>query len=407
MRTLVIYFSATPIEKQRKTIGDSLFCFSSFIPGEVTLVNVAWLPTAFFLPKKVELIIFHYSFLGLKFSHPEKLLKIGERFKMLEGYKIAIPQDEYVNTNYLNTFFKQNKIDQVFTLFNKKEDWEKVYPFSESGVKKFNTVLPGYVAKPESYRVDKLKPHSQRKIDIGYRATKNFFWLGQFALMKWEIAEYFKKRQDSELVFNISTKVEDTFLGNSWYSFLENSRVTLGVESGASLLDKSGKLREEVERYQINNPNADFKKVSQLLFKNLDNSISYFMASPRIFEAAINKTCMVLMEGNYSGILTPNIHYIPLKKDYSNFEDVIEKIKNKPFCESIAEKAYLDLIDSEEYTYEKYVEFILSKCPINFQNKKFSFSTSFLHKFISSSLELVYTIYLDYIKNVNIKRRDK
>ena len=116
---------------------------------------------------------------------------------------------------------------------------------------------------------------------------------------------------------------------------------------------------------------------------------------------------MVLMEGNYSGILTPNIHYIPLKKDYSNFEDVIEKIKNKPFCESIAEKAYLDLIDSEEYTYEKYVEFILSKCPINFQNKKFSFSTSFLHKFISSSLELVYTIYLDYIKNVNIKRRDK
>ena len=317
---------------------------------------------------------------------------------MLKGYKIAIPQDEYVNTTYLNAFFKQNKIDQVFTLFNKKEDWEKVYPFNESGVNIFNTVLTGYVSRSKKFKVDKLKPHSERQIDLGYRATKNFFWLGQFALMKWEIAEYFKKRQPSELVFNISTKVEDTFLGNSWYSFLENCRVTLGVESGASLLDKSGKLRKVVERYQINNPNADFKKVSQLLFKNLDNSISYFAISPRIFEAAINKTCMVLMEGNYSGILIPNIHYIPLKKDYSNFEDVIEKIRNKSFCESMAEKAYIDLIDSEEYTYEKYVEFILSKCPINVQNKSFSFSTSFLHKLISSSLEFAYDIYLKIFK---------
>ena len=54
-----------------------------------------------------------------------------------------------------------------------------------------------------------------------------------------------------------------------------------------------------------------------------------FTVTPRHFEAIITKTCQVLLEGHYKGVLVPERHFIPLKPDWSNLEHILEKLKVK------------------------------------------------------------------------------
>jgi hypothetical protein len=59
-------------------------------------------------------------------------------------------------------------------------------------------------------------------------------------------------------------------------------------------------------------------------------------------------------------VLKPGLHYIEVKKDWSNIEEVISLIKDEVYCHTLAEKAYQDIILSEKYTYRKLVNEILS-----------------------------------------------
>ena len=57
-----------------------------------------------------------------------------------------------------------------------------------------------------------------------------------------------------------------------------------------------------------------------------DDNFSYRTISPRHFEAAAFRICQVMFEGEYSDVLRPMVHYVPLKKDFSNFDQVVELI---------------------------------------------------------------------------------
>jgi hypothetical protein len=53
--------------------------------------------------------------------------------------------------------------------------------------------------------------------------------------------------------------------------------------------------------------------------------------------------------------MKPMVHYIPLKKDFSNFGEVIEIFKNSALRKEMTENAFKDLIASRLYTYETFV----------------------------------------------------
>jgi hypothetical protein len=74
--------------------------------------------------------------------------------------------------------------------------------------------------------------------------------------------------------------------------------------------------------------------------------------SPRIFEAASLRTALVLHPGSYSGILEAWRHYIPLEKDFSNFDEVVRLIRDDAFLESLTEQAHADLIASRRYSFD-------------------------------------------------------
>ena len=71
-------------------------------------------------------------------------------------------------------------------------------------------------------------------------------------------------------------------------------------------------------------------------------------------EAVITKTCQVLVEGDYDGILQPNRHYIPLKRDFSNLVEVLDKLRDDELLEEIANQAYEEIYMSKRYSYEKF-----------------------------------------------------
>ena len=63
-----------------------------------------------------------------------------------------------------------------------------------------------------------------------------------------------------------------------------------------------------------------------------------------------------MYEGNYKGILKKDVHYISLKKDYSNIEEVINKIKDDDYLQNMANTAYKDIVESEKYSYENFIK---------------------------------------------------
>ena len=87
-----------------------------------------------------------------------------------------------------------------------------------------------------------------------------------------------------------------------------------------------------------------------------DGKLQIQVISPRCFEAAALKTVMVLYPGTYSDILIKDKHYIELKKDFSNFNQVHEKLKDIDFLNKISLQAKKDLVDSGKYTYAKFIE---------------------------------------------------
>jgi hypothetical protein len=75
-----------------------------------------------------------------------------------------------------------------------------------------------------------------------------------------------------------------------------------------------------------------------------------------MFEAISFKTALVLFEGEYSGVLQPLVHYIPLKKDFSNVDDVLSRLKCDDYLQELTDRAYSDIIGSDRFSYKSFVK---------------------------------------------------
>ena len=128
-----------------------------------------------------------------------------------------------------------------------------------------------------------------------------------------------------ELRADISTDEKETFCGDDWYRFLLKCKYTIGVEGGASILDRDGSISRKTDEYCSRHPGASFDEIEKACFPGLDGSLKLFALSPRHLDACMTKTCQILIKGNYNGTLSPELHYIPLEKDFSNLGQVLEE----------------------------------------------------------------------------------
>lgn len=335
------------------TVTDHLDAFLNFSGHRVTQLSfIRHLPNLLKL-ERFDAIVIHYTIaIGYYIDHYiDRQTK--EKIRDFKGMKILFIQDEYRSVNAVHETLKFMGVDVLFTCLP-EDEIHKVYPDETlPGVVKVNT-LTGYV--PKKLVNLSVPPISDRPIDVGYRTRKPPFWLGELGYEKWQIADRFcEHAAGTELRLDISYDEARRIYGRRWVEFVSHCKTMLGVESGASVFDFTGGLQKQVDAYVAKHPKATFHEVQEKFLHPYEGLIRLNQISPRCFEAAALRTVMVLFEGEYSGVLKPWAHYIPLKKDFSNFEEVLAAIRDERRLQEIADRAYGEVAKNPAYSYEAFI----------------------------------------------------
>lgn len=348
----------------RVTTWDWLYSFRRYSGCRCFYVNLYYSRIPWYLHQiKWDLIIFTDLFVLERWAplSYRKIINKAQSLKKIKARKILIPQDEFIYSNDLCDLINDFNIEFVFTCAE-EFDWKKIYNTVDFTKVQFNTVLTGYLDDTTIERINQLeKTGNDRIFDIGYRSKKVSPSLGRHGLLKSIVADVIQKRADEiGLNVNISLEPQDTFLGDAWYQFLLKCKYFIGVEGGASILDRNGSFKKNTDAYLKLHPLATLEEIESTCFPNQDGYLHLYAISPRHLEACATKTCQILIEGNYSGILQAGKHYIELKKDFSNLDDVLAIVKNDTGRQQITETTYHDIVESGLYTYKKFVELVLN-----------------------------------------------
>jgi hypothetical protein len=347
----------------RVTLWDQLYSFRRYSDHNCFYLNFTVRRVPWYLKYvKFDLIVFAHLFLSTRVVKEwfEEPLKRAQEVKSIDAVKIVFPQDEYLCTDVLQDFITEFDIDCIFSLAPKSE-WPKIYDRIDPANVKISNVLAGYLDDSTLSRIDRLAREAPpRDLDIGYRTWRAAPNLGRHGFLRQEIADVFQERTPQHnLRIDISTRREDTLVGDDWYRFLLRCKYAISVEGGASILDRDGSIQRKTEDYLSQKPDASFDEVESACFPALDGGLRYVAISPRHLEACATRTCQVLVEGEYDGVLVPNRHYLELKRDFSNIESILEAIKRDDLRDEITENAYRDIVESGRYTNRSFVELVL------------------------------------------------
>jgi hypothetical protein len=284
------------------------------------------------------------------------------------GLKCVWMHDEYRRVRKVAETLKIIGVDVIFSLTS-TPTLEVLYPKEILPRTTLKTIFAGYV--PNKLFVQETTPISTRPIDVSYRTRRPPYWLGFLGQEKIEIGQNFMKHPLSKtLKLNISVEEYDRVYGKKWLNLLSKSKAVLCVESGSSVIDFSGSIETEVEKFCKNNKNATFNEISKSYLTGIDGKYLINTISPRVFEAAAMKTVIIAFVGKYSGVIEPWVHYIPLEKDFSNMFKVTESIRNLDLMEKIAERTKKDLVESQNYSYESFSTFCGQILSQEFQARK-------------------------------------
>jgi hypothetical protein len=299
-----------------------------------------------------DVVVIHYTIMAISdhYLSPSFRAKL-RRFK---GLKVQLIQDDYRQVNAFHALIRNLGITVLFTLVPEPEI-EKVWPASAlPGVEKI-TVLAGYAALDAGWRP--VPPLADRPYDIVYRGRVTGFWLGRLAQEKAWIAQGVEQRAAQYgLEIDVDWREGARIYGNDWHAFLSSGRATLGAESGATITDFDGSIERRTIEYLAKRPEATFEEVHREILAPYEGNVMMNVVSPRVFEAIAARTALVLFPGYYSGVVEPERHYIPLEKDFSNFAEVRERLRDLPALERMAERAYQDVIASQRYSIGTLVE---------------------------------------------------
>ena len=146
---------------------------------------------------------------------------------------------------------------------------------------------------------------------------------------------------------------------SQWARFLNQSIGTVGAESGTYYLDKSGKILMAAKEIMKSNPSLDFVELYRKVFESPSLEIKPAKCvSSRHFEPIGTKTCQLLLEGSYNDILIPDVHYITIRKDLSNFKEAIARLLDPDNRKRIVNQAYQYVIHN--HTYDKRIEQLMN-----------------------------------------------
>lgn len=298
-------------------------------------------------------VVIHYS---IRLSRQDHLsASYAEAIETFRGLKILFIQDEYDTTEIARAWIEKLGIQLVFTCVPKAY-LGRVYPPERFSRVEFVPTLTGYV--PISLEHQTIwKPLSERPFLLGYRGRELPYWYGNLGRDKLLIGQKMRRICEARgLPINIEWEENQRLYGDRWYTFLADCQATLGTESGSNVFDFYGEIRENISIAIKENPHITYEEIYDNYLKDHEGQIVMNQISPKFFEAIALKTALVLFEGEYSGIVERDVHYISLKKDFSNVDEVLEKLQDIRFLEKLVDRAYADIVESGVYSYRKFVD---------------------------------------------------
>jgi hypothetical protein len=356
--TIVVFYHARWHLPLRAANEAHLSCWGLYARHRVVYVNIAFgVPQRLLDKLDIVAIIFDTIFLSMHWSPDYFRARTRDclAFRELDCTKIAVVQDEFYNLDLVVDFLRRVGITHVFTCSDAAE-WNKFYGKLDLGNVALRTALTGYVDERRLGRLP-TKPIAERSIDIGYRAWANPYWLGEHGLEKVRVGQIIARAaRERGLCIDINNPAAlDFLIGDGWFGFLAECRAVIGVEGGASILDRDGSVKTRVEAYVAEHAGASFEEARDACFPGRDHEINLACLSPRHFEACMMRTAQVLLEGRYNGVFEPWKHYIPIKKDYSNLEQVFAALGDSEGLQRMVDRAYDDIIASGKWSYRRFV----------------------------------------------------
>ena len=282
---------------------------------------------------------------------------VTQALSAYRGLKFLFIQDEYDHPKRVWHWIHRLDIRLVFTVVP-GPGIETVYPKVEFPNTRFVTNLTGYVPEKLPPTGELPKP-SQRSLMVGYRGRPLPIRYGQLGVEKIEIGRIVKSYCDLHGIRNdIAWSEESRIYGSAWYDFVISCRSMLGSESGSNVFDWDGSLASEISKYKEARPAASELDIYRDLIQPREITGLMNQLSPRVFEAIASRTVLVLFEGEYSGVIRPWEHFIPLRKDGSNLPEVVKKLADGQFVDWLADNAYNHVIASGLYSYRSFVRFV-------------------------------------------------
>lgn len=292
-------------------------------------------------------IILDVTFLALRWNTESEFARILKDYafvKASRAVKIALPQDEYDCNEILDNWLTDWQIDTLFSVISSHH--EILYPKYH----RIGQIELGYTGYVPEQLIDTVTPaFGDRPIDIGYRAQKLPAYFGRLGLNKWQIGE---KIAAISAKYGLKTDIvigpHGTLYGQEWYNFIANCKFTLGANSGSSLLDPRGEIQRAIRSYESEHGQREFSELESLFFPGQDGLHNFTALSPRVIEAALLRSCQILVKGEYSGIVKPWVHYIPLEPDGSNFEAIVDFMRDGQKVERMIEDCRSEILGRPE-----------------------------------------------------------
>ncbi len=353
---LVLYFNA--VQPMRLAVEHHLDAFGRYSSSECSLFNLARPRTPQWVRRlSFDVVVLHTSLLSLRWA-PEHLHLAVDRIRRLglaPRACLAFPQDEFIHTDLLCDALQTLGVTHVFSAAAPAE-WPKIYAPMWPSTVEFHQVLTGYLDDSLLDTIRRLEPEiPQRTIDLGYRAWRAAPSLGRLGRQKVEIAERFRALDGSGLTMDVSTATPTPSSATTGCASCSGAARYWEPRAAQASSTAPASCTTPSTRYLREHPQALFEEVEAACFPGADGSLDLRVISPRHLEACATRTCQVLIRGDYSGILEPDVHYVPVEHDYGNLDEVVATVKDPERCREIAGRAHAHVVASGRWGYRQFV----------------------------------------------------
>jgi len=326
LKILILHYLGDP-RSWRTAMVEHELCLPSFAPDHEYVVHDASLPLPEFV-RDIEFdgIVLTQTFLGRR-RHARIFQGVLADYAFVQSssaYKIALPQDDYECSGVLDRWLADWRVDRIYTVC--PQHWDVLYPLNHAAGK----LRLGYTAYLSDTLIERCRsprPFHARTVDVSYRTVRMPAHIGRLGYEKWAIAERFRNAaRGRKLVLDISADRKDAVVGTQWLAFLGNSKFVLGANSGSSMYDPTGEISERAIDYQVHHPDASFEEIEAACFPGVDGRYVFTAISPRNLECGLLESAQILTRGEYSGVLEPHTHYIPMHADLSDAAEVFAQM---------------------------------------------------------------------------------